>query len=179
MLKKSLMMCCLALLIPFSTFAISLNELESNPDRYEKYGEDLNCAVFQDKYSVKSLRYSPPFYTIQVIEYIVSYNNSSIVEVTQIYNYDYNRSFERLDREISAKNKYWSVEKIIEEVRMKKREDSGISCSSVMGSIYALDGSLLYPSPESKSPTASKLKAESWGGLAASIAFEKYYGIVF
>lgn len=59
-MKKILLLLLGLILIPFSAFAISLSEIQSDPGRYVKVAEGQTDACYVDSYSIKSLRYAPP-----------------------------------------------------------------------------------------------------------------------
>lgn len=58
-MKKILIILFAILCIPISGFAISLSTLENNPDRYFKFSEDSQTAIYLDTQSVDSLQYNP------------------------------------------------------------------------------------------------------------------------
>lgn len=64
-MKKILLLLLGLILIPFSAFAISLSEIQSDPGRYAKVAEGQTTTMYVDSYSIQSLRYAPPYYTIQ------------------------------------------------------------------------------------------------------------------
>ena len=64
-MKKILLLLLGLILIPFSAFAISLSEIQSDPGRYVKVAEGQTTTMYVDSYSIQSLRYAPPYYTIQ------------------------------------------------------------------------------------------------------------------
>ena len=87
-MKKILIILLSILCIPISAFAISLTTLQNNPDRYLKVDEDSTAAMYLDTYSVKSIRYSPPYYTLSAKTYFVLYPYDYIILCTQTFNYD-------------------------------------------------------------------------------------------
>ena len=64
-MKKILLLLPGLILILFSAFAISLSEIQSDPGRYVKVAEGQTTTMYVDSYSIQSLRYAPPYYTIQ------------------------------------------------------------------------------------------------------------------
>ena len=55
-MKKILLLLLGLILIPFSAFAISLSEIQSDPGRYVKVAEGQTTTMYVDSYSIQSLR---------------------------------------------------------------------------------------------------------------------------
>ncbi len=53
-------------LAPLIASAISLNELQSDPNRYIVIDEDKTYTIYIDSNLIESIRYYPPYYTMQV-----------------------------------------------------------------------------------------------------------------
>lgn len=51
-------------LAPLIASAISLNELQSDPNRYIVIDEDKTYTIYIDSNSIESIRYYPPYYTM-------------------------------------------------------------------------------------------------------------------
>lgn len=105
-MKKILLLLLGLILIPFSAFAISLSEIQSDPGRYVKVAEGQTTTMYVDSYSIQSLRYAPPYYTIQGKIYYVSYTGNCIEKSTVIFNYDYDRSSVNLRKDLMPNNPY-------------------------------------------------------------------------
>ena len=83
-MKKILLLLLGLILIPFSAFAISLSEIQSDPGRYVKVAEGQTTTMYVDSYSIQSLRYAPPYYTMSHIQVIVLRNLQLYLIMTMI-----------------------------------------------------------------------------------------------
>ena len=83
-MKKILIILFAILCIPISGFAISLSTLENNPNRYVKVSENSEAAEYLDTYSVKSIRYVPPYYTLSATTYWVHYTHNDILTISNL-----------------------------------------------------------------------------------------------
>ena len=87
-MKQLFLFFFLLLSIPFHTSAISLNELQDNPQQYQMVDQSSKRAFFVDSDSIESLRYSPPYYTLKCTCYDVDYLGGHIFSSTMNISYD-------------------------------------------------------------------------------------------
>lgn len=64
-MQKFIVTILFLILMPFYSWAVSLEELQSNPERYIKMNESQSDINYMDVESIQSLRYEPPYYTLQ------------------------------------------------------------------------------------------------------------------
>lgn len=166
----------LILLIPSSVTAISIDELQNAPNRYIVLSETSTGTHYIDINSIKSIRYAPPYYSMQATIYCVLYNISAISEEVSHFNYDYNRSFDTLVKETIKIQPDYTNEQIYDIVLSKSRYDSGIYYNSSATNFYDFNGQYITKgSPEYN-------KKVSLGTVlyhAANYIFEKYYNEQF
>lgn len=102
-LIKSFILFLALFLIPFCNTpinAISLIEIQNNPERYEKIENLMTpLGLYIDKESVKSLRYEPPYYNIRATIYLVFYDGNRILSEDTIYSYNLNYSANHMPKE--------------------------------------------------------------------------------
>lgn len=175
-MKKFLIALFLLLIMPFPAFAISLTELQSNPDRYIVYAETPLETIYIDINSIKSIRYAPPYYTMQAKIFFVAYDLKFILEEESSYNYNYNRSFETLIKKQSQLNPSGNVNQIIGLAKYEAEKDSGIIISNLTKNIYDFNGTYF----NSGNPRYG-IKAEFLSNVyrMANFIFKKYYSIQF
>lgn len=87
-MKRLFLFFFLLLSIPFHTSAISLDELQDNPQQYQMICQNAEYAIFVDSGSIESLRYSPPYYTLKCTAYHVNYLENIISLSTVNISYD-------------------------------------------------------------------------------------------
>ncbi len=108
-MKRLFLFFFLLLSIPFHTSAISLHELQDNPQQYQMVAQNSKFAIFVDSGSIESLRYSPPYYTLKCTYYIVDYLRDCILSSTANINYNIShRYFNPNKRKISELGIYIS-----------------------------------------------------------------------
>ena len=101
-MKRLFLFFFLLLSIPFHTSAISLDELQDNPQQSQMICQNAECAIFVDSDSIESLRYSPPYYTLKCTSYLVGYLQDVIGSFTINISYDISyRDFNSNKRKIS------------------------------------------------------------------------------
>ena len=176
---KKIMIILLAILcIPVSSFAISLSTLENNPNRYVKVSENSEVAEYLDTYSVKSIRYVPPYYTLSATTYWVRYTHNDILTISDLYNYDYNYSMRStIDKVISEMNQNdesLDFEEISTRVENSLRENSGINNNTTILSVWRLNGRLIKNFSSGHS-TSLEIDYGSFGYLTAQAIFKTYY----
>lgn len=101
-MKQLFLFFFLLLSIPFNTSAISLQEIQNNPQKYQLIRQTSKYAAFVDASSIESLRDSPPYYTLKCKAYMVNYLRDFISSniITVSYNSSY-RDFNLRKRKIS------------------------------------------------------------------------------
>lgn len=108
-MKRLFLFFFLLLSIPFHTSAISLHELQDNPQQYQLIRQNSEFAIFVDSGSIESLRYSPPYYTLKCTSYLVDYLQDVIGSLTINISYDISyRDFNSNKRKISELGIYIS-----------------------------------------------------------------------
>ena len=146
-MKKILIILLAILCIPISGFAMSLSTIQNNPDRYLKVDEDAVCAMYLDTYSVKSIRYNPPYYALSANTYFVVYPRNYIGLCSQTFNYDYNYSMNStIDRIVSDMN--LNGETLDDDVVISRTEaalqvNSGIIYTMTPLAVWKFNGQLL------------------------------------
>ena len=170
-------------LAPLSAFAISISEIQENPQKYVKVDEDISSAHYIDIESIKSLRDASPYYTLQADMYLASYSSRSIFQNTIIFNFDYTRSYkslnEALEKDFIAKGKkallyskaYTSA--LWDEIE----KNSGILANDSATEVYSFDGVYRCSFPPSKSDY--KVDWATACGLYADFVFYRHFGIYF
>lgn len=108
-MKQLFLFFFLLLSIPFNTSAISLDELQDNPQQYQMVDQDSEYANFVDSGSIEFLRYSPPYYTLKCKAYTVDYLQGYIFSSTMNISYDISyRDFNPRKRKMSELGIYIS-----------------------------------------------------------------------
>ena len=92
-MKRLFLFFFLLLSIPFHTSAISLDELQDNPQQYQMVAQNSKYAIFIDSGSIESLRYSPPYYTLKCTAYCVDYLRDVIALFTININYNISHQY--------------------------------------------------------------------------------------
>ena len=111
-MKQLFLFFFLLLSIPFHTSAISLQEIQNNPQQYQMIYQNAEYALFVDSDSIESLRYSPPYYTLKCTAYHVDYLQDVIELFTININYDIShRDFNPNKRKMSELGIYISDHK--------------------------------------------------------------------
>ena len=180
-MKKILIILLAILCIPISGFAMSLSTLENNPNRYLKVDEDSVNAVYLDTYSVKSIRYSPPYYTLSAQTYYVNYEYCMIASNSVIFNYDYNHSVkttrEQIVLNMLQNNETLTEDAIESNIENALRKDSGINLNYQVQDTWTLIGQKI------KSPAGDRqnidISYDSPGYALAQYVFHTYYNQYF
>lgn len=95
-MKKILALAAALLLTPFTALAISLSDIQNNPDQYVLVLRQTTINTYVDSNSIASLRYDPPYYAMGGDVYLVEYNGNKIIKTNAITTYDGTRSFKTL-----------------------------------------------------------------------------------
>ena len=127
-----------SLLTPILSSAISLSDIENNPDRYIDVS---NHEVFVDVDTIESVRYAPPYYTLKAEVYSVYPN--SIVESTYAVGYNYERSYTGIKEYISQNYPNISAADKAKLLNTQIQSNTGMYCSIQDENIYSLNGELL------------------------------------
>lgn len=140
-MKKMLLALITLSLIPLASFAISLDELQSNSDEYVPVSQTQRSTTYVDKYSIDSLRYAPPYYNIKSTVYVVTYATDRILSGELTVSYDYNKNLDKTTDKIIAANPHISK---AEYIAMLPTMDSGCNCTWENLTAWSFDGSILY-----------------------------------
>lgn len=162
--------------MPLSAFAISLDEINSNPNRYVKVIEEAEGTFYVDVSSIKSLRYSPPYYTMQFREIYIDYTMNLIADGSCTFNYDYNKSFLSRFGVQTRLHPSYTLRSIFNLASEDIKKDSGIISNSDSAACYNFNGVF--------DCTIDPLLGEKviYGSNNYEIAnfiFNKYYGMNF
>lgn len=179
-MKRLLATVAALILTPLTAFAISMNDLTSNPDQYKKIYEDANQIDYLDVYSVESLRYSPPYYTMRGHFYIASYSNNVIFDFILTADYNYNRSMNAMSKKLLAEERRTgrtiSFDESYAEYLRQVAIDSGISINGTNVKRWDIDGNFI----EDNLPmNGHKVDFNSVGRMWASQLFKQYYNETF
>ena len=126
------------LLTPVLASAISLAEIESDPDRYVDVS---NHQLFVDVTTIDSVRYAPPYYTLEAEVYEVYPN--SIVESLYVVGYNYERSYEGIKEHVRTNYPNLSDAERARQLNVEMQNNTGMYCTVEDESIYSLQGELL------------------------------------
>ena len=181
MMRKILHLCGIAILIPFSVLAISLDEIQNNPDKFTSVFSNQLAELFVNRDSLKIIRYAPPYYVIEGTYFLVSYHSNFIMESTISISYDYNKSAGTRFLEAMDSFPDYNLERMWNEVVVPQlMADSGLIASDEIVQNFDLTGT----------PLTSKTKMKSLLGLepipagsplwyVGNYFFEKCYNINF
>nr|DAV59622.1 MAG TPA: hypothetical protein [Caudoviricetes sp.] len=96
-IMKNILLTATALfLAPITALAVSLSDITDNPDEYVMVSSNSTSAFYVDSYSISSIRYEPPYYSMSCQAYIVSYDINTIFRFDATATYDYNHRFKSL-----------------------------------------------------------------------------------
>ena len=166
-MKKIFLLLLTFFFIPFSAFAISLSELQSNPDKYFLIDKDLHTTSYIEPKTIYIKNFhnltiddQPIFFMIRIqgTAYLVNHETNMIVQYNQIFTYNCDKNvipiIEKLHRHHSQQSDsdsrnlaYYDLEK-----------SGGIKVNNSAGCYYHYDGSLIlsssihYPFPLPSSP---------------------------
>ena len=163
-------------LAPLSAFAISLSEIQDNPQKYVRISEDAHAASYMDVGTIKSIRYNPPYYTLQCRVILISYNSNRIMDFTNTFNYDYSKNLETRYLAYRSSHPSYTPDQRFDLAMADVEKESGVTFNTSNRSIYNFDGKFLYDSPQT---SAKKAMFGSNVYICADLVFKKYYGIDF
>lgn len=177
-------------LVPLSCFAISLDELKSNPDQYVFVCQNKDSDCYVNINSIKSLRYSPPYYALSTISYGVSYIDKMIFESSFTVYYDHNegdkyntrirekihQSFSRnLSQSKSSEDFDQRMETAIRMIRGSD-DNTGMSTSFDSVNVFDFDGNLISQIP---SFSQANVSPNTPTYHQANFIYYKYYNEYF
>lgn len=182
-MKKILIILLAILCIPISSYAISLSTLENNPDRFKKIGETYEVSAYIDIASIKSIRYSPPYYTLGIKTYYVIYSNDMIFAYSEVYNYDYSYSLEstmkRVISNMQETGEPLDNDTIYSRTLSALQNNSGIKSNSTFTSAWNLEGKP-FKSPKYFHPKLDNtVKYGTHDYEIAELLFKTYYNQSF
>lgn len=131
-MKKLFLLLVIFSLVTASAFAVSLDELRNSPERYKLVQANSLGEEYIDINSISVMIYNPPYYTINATTYIVAYDKTVIMQLDNIFFYNYNQSVNSL------------VKKFItpEEVTARIKKDTGIKSQIKGAAVFNYDGSI-------------------------------------
>ena len=151
MIKMLLNACCIALLIPFSVLAISINEIQDNPTKFVPIHSTPVISIYVNADSLKVVRYNPPFYNIEGTYYFVDFQSQMIIESTVAINYDYSKSFDARYRDAFAANPYAEQDYLRDIIVSQLEADSGLVAGDEYAQCFDFSGTLIIPKEKVKS----------------------------
>lgn len=179
-MKKIFLSVLLFLLMPVCSFAISLNELKAESNKYVLLSKSPYAEVYGDRDTAQFLRDSPPYYTMACEVYYVDYKVAVIMHEYILVNYDYNRSLKTLannilikypnDREKILK----SPEKYEEELKREILANNGMKASFKIYGAYNFDGRLIAKGVDLFIDINKPIAFNSMSFYVANALFYKY-----
>lgn len=142
-MKKTVTALAMLALMPLSSFAISLEELQNNPAKYVKIQEDISSTYYLEPATIKVLRSSFPYLTLQSKVYTVLYPGSFISESLYTTNYDEMQSLYSLTLIKRANTPNATDDELVNYAIEEAKKDSGVSYSVKADYYYDFDGNLL------------------------------------
>lgn len=160
-MKKLLALSTAIFLTPLTALAISLSDIENNPDEYVLVGKNAKVNLYVDSYSIASLRYDPPYYAMSSDIYMVMYSINSILKTNLTATYDYNRCFKSLfideyKSHPNSKNSY-----IIGLTLHDLEEDNGLTSYLGDADIWGMNGNYIYSLTGSELSTLILVESDS------------------
>lgn len=162
-------------LMPFYSWAISLEEIQRHPERYVKLDESQSCVNYIDVESIHSLRYESPYYTLQGDVYYVGRSDNLIFKVTEVFCYDYRRSIRELAKSIRLRDRNISNNQLNRAIYEELKQDSGIVGSVISEKAYNTAGTFLQEVPTSEFRN-KKIILNAPNSHDADYMFYRYYG---
>lgn len=175
-MKRILLLIIIQLLYIQTAFAMSLAELQSEPNRYTNYKEVQSSTLYVDLNSIQALRNAHPYYTLKAKIHFVSYASDSIIEVSETYNYNYNQSFDSLVNKALQLYPTYSDDKITDWIFKEAEKNSEITIGSTSIKCYNLDGKHLNDGKPSYTKNVEFFTNEFF---VASFIYNKYYAMKF
>lgn len=175
-MKKLIFPFLFALLTPLTVYAISFNELTNNPSQFNNVHESKDSTYYIDNYSIQTIRYAPPYYTMKAQEYVVDYNYQMIMQSDIFINFDYGRSSKNLLLKLRHDYPTMPSSKLAGIFIAELNKNSGIISNTNNILLYKFNGEFAgkhQPDYNQKVPINTPL------GSIANYMFYKGYNIYF
>ncbi|MFR2884550.1 hypothetical protein [Veillonella nakazawae] len=145
MIKKLVKIICAIYILGVGLFfskayAISLNELQSN-SQFILVESREKTSSYINQYSIQSIRYEPPYYSLKYTSYIVSYEKQEILMMSGITNYNTNFSSSSI---INRYPELGDDEKSYIRIMEMKKANPGIIITYMDCKAYDFEGNLKY-----------------------------------
>ena len=141
-LKRLLFLSILLIFIPLNAYAISLETLQSNPTKYIKLGEYPTSTYYFEQNSIKVLRNSFPYLTLQAKVYLVMYDQLAIADDSFTVSYDCNRSLPSLAISKAIESPNITTHELTDYAIAEAKKDSGIVVNINANNYYQFDGTI-------------------------------------
>ena len=156
------------ILIPFTSNAISLNELRNNPIKYKLVYSDSLGDQYVNNDSINVIRYAPPYYIIKSTAYLVSYQYNVISELDNTYFYDYSNNVSVLLNKTHSEAEFGN----------QVTKYAGVKYQTNILTIYNYNGELYEgPVTTNKGPKIPKILSPAYE--SAMYSFYKSYNMYF
>lgn len=179
MIKKIIVALFVFLSMQVTAFAVSLNELDNNPQKYVKVFETRSYALAVDAASINVVRETSPYYTLQSNEYLVDYASATIVQYQLTVTYDYQRSTQGLINLIYAQTPKIPRELFLQRYAEEGVANCGMTYSSKISYVYDFNGRVKHDHPS----YVEKYNQRIWAGSdifdVSNYMFKKQYGVYF
>ena len=172
MIKKVICIVFFLSLYCSSVFAISIQEIRDNPDKYKLVYSDDREDEFIDIDSIDTVRYAPPYYSIQATAYAVYYGQDNLTVYENIYNYNFDRSANTLFKQYATAN----------EVAREIFKNTGITWQARALQPFHLDGTPIAGRVPFDPMEMNTTQYAGWGSpsyQAANFLFLKTYNMYF
>lgn len=179
-MKKIFLSFLVFLLIPACSFAISLDELKAESNKYVLLSKSPNTEAYGDRDTAQFLKDSPPYYTMACEFYYVDYQIARIMHMYILVNYDYNRSLKTLANNILIKHPndrqkiLKSPEKYEEELKREILANNGMKASFKIKGVYDLEGRLVLKGIDLFTDINKPIVFNSMPFYVANALFYKY-----
>lgn len=174
-MQKIMVIMLFWLLMPFYSWAISLEEIQSHPERYVKMDESRSCINYIDAESIHSLRCDPPYYTLLGDVYYVGRSDNLIFKMTEVFCYDYQRSRRELAKSIQLRDRNISYDQLNKAIFEELIQNTGIVGSVISNKAYNTAGTFLQDVPTNKFRN-NKIRLNAPNSHDADYMFYRYYG---
>lgn len=172
-MKKICAALLLTAIVPFSTFAISLSELQDNPSKYEVVTQQQNFTVYADTDTIKPSTSIPPYYySIECTYYEVNYSDNYIYEVPSAFSYDSHRNRDVIFQLALQEPMY----NMVNRMNMEILKDPGMQYATHNRKYFYTNGDLIGSLPDT---TYQKCVMKTAPFYAANYAFNKCYNTWF
>mgnify|MGYP005941150499 FL=1 len=180
MIKKIIVALFVFLSMQVTAFAVSLNELDNNPQKYVKVFETRSYALAVDAASINVVRETPPYYTLQANEYLVDYASATIVQYQLTVTYDYQRSTLGLINLIYAQTPKIPKEIFWERYAEEAVANCGMTYSSKVSYVYYdFNGRVKHDHPSYREKYNQRIRVGSDIFDVSNYMFKKQYGVYF